>query len=135
MDPVPERSLPVINEMNRYFWCGGESGQLHILRCGACGLYIHPYAARCPDCHARDVAPQPVSGRGRILSYTINHQQWLAHVPPPYALAIVVLEEQENIRLMTDLPRIPIGDVRHDMEVKVYFERHGDIYLPLFEAA
>ena len=135
MEPVAHRALPLVNEMNRYFWCGGKDGRLHILRCSDCGLYIHPYAARCPHCRSASVHPQAVSGRGRILSFTINHQQWLAHVPPPYIVAIVALEEQENIRLMTNLPGMRPEDVRHDMQVKVCFEQHGDIYLPLFEAA
>jgi len=131
----PFRLLPKINEMNRYFWCGGEDGRLHILRCKSCGTYIHPYAARCPNCRSADLAPAPVSGRGRVVSFTVNHQQWLPNVPLPYVVAVVELEEQSNIRLMTNMPRTPIEKVRHDMPVKVFFERHGDIHLPLFEEA
>lgn len=132
-EPV-ERALPAINEMNRYFWCGGESGQLHILRCSACETYIHPYTARCPACRSADVAPKAVSGRGRILSFTVNHQQWIPQAPPPYVVAIVELDEQSNLRLMTNMPRTPIEDVHHGMRVRVYFEHYGEIFLPLFEA-
>lgn len=131
----PPRALPAINEMNRYFWCGGADGRLRILRCMACGFYIHPYAARCPKCHSADLAPEPVSGRARVLSFTVNHQQWEANFPPPFIVAIVVLEEQEDIRLMTNMPRTPIEEVRHDMPVTVFFESHGDVFVPLFEAA
>lgn len=131
----PFRFLPKINEMNRHFWCGGEDGRLHILRCTPCGTWIHPYAARCPACGAADVAPQAVSGRGRVLSFTINHQQWMPDTPTPYIVAVIELEEQSDLRLMTNLPRTPIEAVRHDMPVRVYFEQHDDIFLPLFEAA
>lgn len=129
------RPLPNINEMNRYFWCGGVDGFLRILRCDVCETYIHPYAARCPKCRSPDLAPQPVSGRGRVLSFTVNVQQWLPNVATPYVIAVVELEEQANLRLMTNLPRTPIEKVKHDLPVKVYFEQHGDIYVPLFEAA
>lgn len=135
MSPPPFRLLPSITEMNRYFWCGGEDGRLHILRCSVCGTYIHPYAARCPQCRSADVAPQPVSGRGRVVSYTINHQPWAPNQAVPYVVALVQLDEQANLRLMTNLPRTPLADVRHGMPVKVFFEQHGDIHLPLFEAA
>ncbi|MDB5447345.1 MAG: hypothetical protein JWQ97_2662 [Phenylobacterium sp.] len=131
----PARILPAITEMNQYFWGGGADGRLHILRCGACATWIHPYAARCPQCRSAEVAPQPVSGRGKVVGFTVNHQPWIAGVPVPYVVAIVELDEQANIRLMTNLPRTPIEDVRVGLPVKVYFEPNGEIFVPLFEAA
>lgn len=53
----------------------------------------------------------------------------------PYVIAIVELEEQHDIRVMTNLPRTPIDAVRNGLPVKVYFEQYGEIFLPLFEAA
>jgi uncharacterized OB-fold protein len=131
----PPRPLPAINEMNRYFWCGGADGRLHILCCGDCGLFIHPYVARCPKCRSSRVAPRAVSGRGRVASFTVNHQPWLAGVPVPYVIALVELEEQSDIRLVSNLLTCPIEAVAAGMAVKVYFERRGDIFLPLFEPA
>jgi len=129
------RPTPQITELNQYFWCGGKDGRLHILRCGGCGHYIHPYAARCPKCRGVDLAPQPVSGRGTVAGFTVNHQVWIQGVPVPYVVAIVELEEQSDIRLMTNLPRTPIEDVKVGLPVKVYFEAAGEIFFPLFEAA
>jgi uncharacterized protein len=133
--PAVQRPLPLPTEMNAYFWQGGADGRLHILRCQACGTWIHPYAARCPNCRSADVAPEPVSGRGAVIGFTVNHQPWIPDVPVPYVVALVELEEQANLRLMTNLPLIPIEAVRVGLAVKVYFEPHGDIYVPLFEAA
>jgi uncharacterized OB-fold protein len=129
------RVLPQITEMNQYFWCGGADGKLHILRCEACGVWIHPYAARCPKCRSDKVAPQAVSGRGQVAGFTVNVQPWLPGVPVPYVVAIVELEEQADIRLITNMPRTPIEQVKIGMPVKVFFEAYGDIRLPLFEAA
>jgi uncharacterized OB-fold protein len=108
---------------------------LHILRCSACNHWIHPYAARCPSCRSAEIAPQPVSGRGTVVAVTVNHQRWSPDLPVPYVIAIVELEEQHDIRLMTNMPRTPIDEVRNGMKVKVFFEQYGEIYLPLFEAA
>jgi uncharacterized OB-fold protein len=129
------RPLPLITEMNRHFWCGGADGRLHVLRCAACGTWIHPYAARCPNCRSADLAPQPVSGRGTVVGFTVNHQQWIMGVPTPYVVALVQLEEQADVRLLTNMPRTPIEDVRIGLPVKVYFEPNGEIFIPLFEAA
>ena len=136
-DPATKtpRALPRITEMNQYFWCGGEDGKLHVLRCEACGTWIHPYAARCPKCRSDKVSPQAVSGRGAVVGYTVNVQPWIPGVPTPYVVAMVQLDEQADIRLVTNMPRTPIELVRIGLPVKVFFEQNGDIYLPLFEAA
>jgi uncharacterized OB-fold protein len=134
-EPGYGRLLPLITEANHHFWCGGRDGRLHILRCGACGLWIHPFAARCRRCRSADIAPEAVSGRGTVVGFTVNHQPWIPGVEVPYAVAIVELEEQPDLRLMTNLPRTPIGEVRVGLPVKVFFEEIGRIWLPQFEAA
>jgi len=135
MAEQPRRAFPVITEANRHFWCGGADGKLHILRCSPGGHWIHPYAARCPTCGSAEIAAQPVSGRGTIVGFTVNHQPWLPDIEVPYVVAIVELEEQHDLRLMTNMPLTPIDDVRVGMPVKVYFEQYGEIFCPLFEAA
>lgn len=133
-DAPAQRPLPAITEMNSHFWTGGKDGRLHILRCEACGHYIHPYAARCTRCRSAAIAPVAVSGRGTVVGFTVNHQAWLPGVAVPYVVAIVQLEEQSDLRLMTNLPRTPLEAVRVGLAVKVYFEQDGDIFVPLFEA-
>jgi uncharacterized OB-fold protein len=128
------RPLPVVTEMTGYFWTGGSDGRLKILRCGGCGVYIHPYQGACDKCGSPDVKPVAVSGRGTVLSVTVNHQPWFPAVPVPYVIAVVELEEQANIRLMTNL-EVPPEEARPGMPVKVYFEQHGEIFVPQFEPA
>jgi uncharacterized protein len=127
--------LPAINEMNRHFWCGGADGRLHILRCRDCGRYIHPYAARCPECRSTHVAPEPVSGRGTVVGLTVNHQPWIPGVAVPYVVAVVEIEEQSDIRLLTNMPRCTPQEARVGMPVRVYFEQQDDVFVPLFEPA
>ncbi len=129
------RPLPTIHDMNGYFWCGGRDGQLHIQRCGNCGIYFHPYQARCRECRSADVKPEAVSGRGKVLSFTVNHQPWFPHVPVPYVIALIELEEKGPVRLVSNLLGTPVEEVKAGMPVKVYFEQHGDIFVPLFTPA
>ena len=131
----PRRPLPIINELNAHFWRGGEDGRLHILRCEACGYWIHPFAGRCPKCRSDKLSPQPVSGRGVVIGFTVNHQPWEPGVPVPYVVALVQLEEQSNVRLMTNMPRTSIEEVRIGLQVQVYFEQQDDAYIPMFKAA
>lgn len=136
MEEAAKRSLPIVTEMNEHFWRGGADGFLHFLRCGACGWWIHPYAARCPKCRSAEVAPERVSGRATVAGFTINHQVWDPAWPVPFAVAIVELEERSDLRLMTNLPRVPLDEIRIGLAVKVYFEPQSDgVFVPLFEKA
>ena len=129
------RPLPVITEMNSYFWCGGKDGHLHILRCGTCGTYAHPYVARCAACRSKEMAPTPVSGRATIVGFTTNYQPWFPHVPVPYTVAIVTIAEQADVYLVTNIVNCPVEQVSIGMDVEVLFEQYGEIFLPLFRPA
>jgi uncharacterized OB-fold protein len=81
------------------------------------------------------VAPVQVSGRGTVVATTLNYQPWFPEVEVPYVIALIELEEQSNIRLMTNLPCVPIEAAGAGMKVEVCFEQHGDIFIPQFRPA
>lgn len=128
-----DRKLPRITAENAAFWTGGSDGSLHILKCADCDFYIHPPQPICPKCHTATVAPVAVSGRGRVLGFSINHQAWLPDLPVPYVVAIVELNEQKDLRLTTNIVNCAVDDVTIGMPVRVVFEQHEDVWLPLFE--
>lgn len=137
--PPPFRILPRIDDRNGFFWTSGADGRLRFLRCQDCGYYVHPPVPLCPKCHSKDVAPEAVSGRATVATYTINHQPWMPGLEPPYVVAIVEIEEQPDVRLTTNIVNCAPEDVKAGMAVQVLFERHDDepddVYLPLFEPA
>jgi uncharacterized OB-fold protein len=134
---VPFRILPRVHELNRHFWTGGEDGELRFLRCQDDGYYIHPPVFRCPKCLGKNVEPEDVSGRATVLTYSINHQQWMPGPEVPYVVAIVEIVEQEGLRLTTNIVNCEPDDVRIGMPVRVLFEEHADgdekVWIPLFE--
>jgi uncharacterized OB-fold protein len=102
-------------------------------RCQACGYWIHPPAPICPTCLSRDIATEVLSGRGVVHSFTVNEQNWNPTMPPPYVIALVELDEQPGLRLMTNIVNCRADDVRFEMPVRVVFEHHDDVWIPLFE--
>jgi uncharacterized OB-fold protein len=74
-----------------------------------------------------------VSGRATVLTCTLNHQPWVPSSDHPYAIAIVEIEEQAGLRLMTNVVNCPAESVRIGMPVRVTFEQHDDVFIPLFE--
>ena len=128
-----QRPLPVVTLDSKSFWTGGAAGHLLIYRCSECQYLVHPPVRFCPRCESRSVAPQAVSGRGVVASFTVNHQAWLPGMPVPYVLALVELAEQRDVRLPTNIVNCPVQAVSIGMQVQVTFQKHADIWLPLFE--
>jgi len=128
---LPMRLRPFLDPDNRKFWTGGGDGHLHLHRCGDCGWWIHPAAPRCRRCRSAAVAPEAVSGRGRVATFTVNHKAWIPG-SEPYIIALVELAEQPALFLSTNLVDIDGDDVRIGMEVELVFEVVDDIYYPLF---
>ena len=130
--PATFRVLPALDETNEFFWTSGADGRLRFLRCQGCGYFVHPPGPRCPECGSREVEPEAVSGRGEVLTYTVNHQSWDGSTVP-YAIVIVELAEQEGLRLTSNLVGVELDDIEIGMPVQVTFEQHGEVYYPLFE--
>ncbi|MGA2010164.1 MAG: Zn-ribbon domain-containing OB-fold protein [Solirubrobacteraceae bacterium] len=126
---------PQINDDNRAFWTGGAEGELRIVRCGRCGYWIHPPTPRCPKCLSDDVAPAPVSGRGTVYTYTVNEREWAPGVEVPYVIAIVALDEQSDLRLMTNIVGCAPEAVEIGMPVHAEFRPQGEAYAPVFRPA
>jgi uncharacterized protein len=128
------RLLPTLDDHNRAFWTGGRDGQLLIQRCEACARWVHPPRASCPACGGA-LRAEPVRGTGTVFTYTINEQQFRPEVTPPYVIAIVVLDEQGDLRLPTNIVGCAPEDVSVDLRVRVVFEQQGEIFVPLFTPA
>jgi uncharacterized OB-fold protein len=125
------RLLPRIDQDNQFFWTSGSDGLLRFLRCQDCGQYVHPPGPICPLCLSRDVSPEAVSGRATLVAYTCNVQEWIPG-SDPYLIGLVAIDEQEDVRLTTNLVDVELDAVRDGMAVEVVFEQHEDVFLPLF---
>jgi uncharacterized OB-fold protein len=85
---------PVPTPETEPFWAGTRAGELRIQYCRRCARYYFFPRPFCRYCQSRDVEWRPVSGRGRLISYVINHRP----APPapadvPQVIALVELKE------------------------------------------
>jgi uncharacterized OB-fold protein len=123
--------LPLVTPDNQHFWTGGARGELLILRCSSCSAWLHPPTPVCRFCLSTEVVPTAVSGRGRVLSYTTNHQPWMPDMEVPFVVVVVALDEDPGLRVFSRL----VGDttgVDIGSRVSVEFEQVSDVWLPLF---
>lgn len=127
------RKLPALNAESTAFWQGGAQGKLMIYHCGTCARFFHPPAPLCPVCLGEDIAPKAVSGKGKVVTYTVNHQPWRPDLKTPYVVAMVELAEQAGLRFVTNIVNCTPSSVYVDMPVKVTFFNQEDVWIPLFE--
>ncbi len=127
-----ERPLPLLDEESRPFWEAGREGVLSFVSCNSCMALLHPPAPVCRYCRSGDLGRRSVAGRGVVVGFTINHQQWDPRFPPPYCVATVALEEDPRVRLTTNIVDVEIGELRVGMRVTARFEHRDDVWIPLW---
>ena len=130
------RARPMPTPETQHFWDGARAGELRLQRCDACDHVYFPPRPFCPACASRKVSVFAASGKATLYSYVINHPPAAPGFTPPYAIAVVTLEE--GPRMMTnivDCPQTPEALVLA-MPPEVKFEKLDDaITLPLFAPA
>ena len=125
------RPLPQLTPENEFFWTSGADGTLRMQGCDACDRLVHPPQPYCRYC-GNDVVIRDLSGRGTVVGFTVNHQQWLPTMPVPYVLVIVALDEDPLARLTSLVVDVEPDDVGIGTRVEVDFEEHEDVWLPVF---
>lgn len=128
-----KRPLPLLTEENRFFWTSGADGKLRFLQCTACNNYVHPPSPVCDKCLCMALEPVPVSGRATLAAVTVNHQMWMPMIEPPYIVGIVEIEEQDSIRLTTNILHCEEEDLEIGMALEVEFEECEDVFVPMFK--
>lgn len=128
-----QRMLPRLDDENRFYWTSGADGVLRMLRCQDCQFWVHPPQPVCPKCHAKHLAPEALSGRGTLFSYTVNEKSWGPGLEVPYVIGIVMLDEQQGLQLTTNIRGVVPEEVCIGMPVTVAFEHDEDVWLPMFE--
>ena len=135
MSKAIKRPLPMLTEQNRFFWTSGADGKLRFLRCSDCQNYIHPPSPVCDKCLSMKQDVVAVSGRATLAAVTVNHQMWIPTIEPPYVVGIVEIEEQDSVRLTTNIVRCDEADLKIGMALEVEFEECDDVFLPMFRPA
>ncbi len=126
---------PAVTDETRAFWDGAAEGRLVVERCVACLAETFPPRGMCHRCRGRDLESAEITSRGRVYSFTVNHQRWLPDLAVPYAIALVEFPDHPGVRVVGRLRGCAPEDVAVDMEVEVGFEPGpGGFAIPSFLA-
>jgi uncharacterized OB-fold protein len=129
--------LPVPGVVSQPFWDGLKEHRLLVQRCVAGGhLFLYPREF-CPVCHTAELEWQPVSGRGRVHSFTVVHRAAnpvFQQEKAPYVFALIQLDEGPI--LTSNVEGVEPDAVTIDMPVEVQFDDVTDeVTLPKFRPA
>ena len=133
---LPRLMLPP-SEITQFFWDAAKERKLAIQRCDDCEYYIHWPQVRCPRCQSERLSSAEVSGRGKVYSFCVVHHVFspIFADAVPYSLAIVELDEQPGLRMLTNIVDCPNEALSIGMPVEVTFEDGDGRTLPQFRPA
>jgi hypothetical protein len=138
---VPPAIMPIRprpDKLTEFFWEGARASKLMILRCDDCGYYVHWPRPICKRCRSFHLHPAEVSGRGTLYTYTVGVQAFHPWFESrlPYILAVVELDEQKNLKLVSNIVECNEDDVTIGMPLQVTFVPvAADVVLPMFRPA
>jgi uncharacterized OB-fold protein len=117
----PPRPLP--SPLTQFYWDGVAEHRLLALRCTNCRKYIHPPRAICRFCLCTELEPAQLSGRATLYTWTVVEQAFHPFFADklPYVYAAVELEEQEGLRMVTNVVDHPFDELHAGMPLEVTF--------------
>lgn len=126
---------PTIDPDSEEWWAAIRLGTLMVNACRSCArnsLYVRPF---CPHCWSEEVELKPASGRARLYTWSVVHQNAAPFAERvPYVVAMVDLAE--GPRIMTVVEDCPVTELCADMELALGFRLDEDGFnVPVFRPA
>ena len=123
MSARPDRLLPSPPGINGEFYeRAATTGVLHLQRCTDCEAWRHPPRLMCAACGSERWTWAPVSGRGRVFTWTTTHRA----VDPAFAdelpYAVLVVELEEGPRVVGNLVDLAPEALTLDLAVRVVLD-------------
>ena len=130
--PAPPQSPPAMSRDFAFFFEGLKQRQLLAQRCDACDVLRHPPQPMCPKCNSFDWTAQPLSGAGRVYSYTVHYYPPIPPHTAPHPMVLVDMDE--GVRVFAAFEGGEAGELRIGLPVRTTFAELGpDFVLHRFE--
>jgi uncharacterized protein len=133
-----DRPLPVIDDSNRHYWDGARRHRLVMLRCAECRTWVHPPRPLCPGCRGGRLAPEELSGKGHVYSWSVMHTGGNPGFEDriPYVVLVVELEEQKGLFTIGNIFDCAAEDIEISMPLEVAWEDiDNEVTLPQWRPA
>lgn len=128
------RPLPNVQEPDTaLFWQATKDQAFRYQQCGNCGTVVWHVRKHCTGCLDGELTWQTSNNQGRIYSYSVIRQSYHPFFRNlvPYVVAWVDLDE--GPRFLTNVVGCDVEEVSVDMPVRITWEEHEKVNIPLVE--
>lgn len=132
LPPTPAR-----HPVSDFYWAAAREHRLSLLRCQDCGHFVHFPRPICDRCQSIDLAPEDISGRGTLYTYTTVMQAGDPYFidKVPYIVGLVEIAEEPGVRIPAGIEGDE-ADLHCGVSVEVFFVDVTDsLSLPFFRLA
>ena len=112
----------------RAYFDGLRRHEVLLTRCTrpSCQRWLHPPLPACPACHCTTIAYERAQGSGTIWSCTVVGREFTPGLNPPYVAALVELDEQRGLRVLSNIVFCDVEDVSIGLRVVAHFEDYEE---------
>ena len=120
------KQVPVPDEVSKPFWDACNQRRLIVQNCTACNRMQYPPRKTCSKCGSdQHLEWRQVSGRGKIQGYCVQYDSRIRvlQADQPFNIAVIELEEDPEINMLSHLPGTPVDKVPVGASVQVEFQQ------------
>ncbi|MEW6128459.1 MAG: OB-fold domain-containing protein [Acidobacteriota bacterium] len=123
-----------VEELNKQYWSHCAAKRLCFQRCNDCGGWRHIPRPICAECGSTDWEWTASCGRGKVFSWTVTHAPLHMAFASQVPYAVIIVELEEGVRMLSGLKNCPVDEVELDMPVEVVFESLNETAaIPFFQ--
>ncbi len=121
---MPKQS-PIPDELDKPYFDALNRDEFVVQNCKACNRLQHPPQPKCPGCGSdANLEWKKMSGTGTIYTYAVVYDSPVSvlQADQPYNVALIQLDDDPGVTMMSHLPGRAVDDVPIGAKVKVIFE-------------
>jgi uncharacterized protein len=107
-------------------WDSISSGRMQLQTCDDCHVTRYPPGPACPKCLSLRYHWEDIAGKGRVLSWTTFHREYLPAYPAPHT--VVAVELDEGPIMIGYVVREEVDKLAINSAVQLQYGRHPDGY-------
>lgn len=121
---MPKQS-PIPDALDKPYFDALNRDEFVVQNCKACNRLQHPPQPKCPACGSdANLEWKKMSGTGTIYTYAVVYDSPVSvlQADQPYNVALIQLDDDPGVTMMSHLPGRAVDDVPIGAKVKVIFE-------------
>ena len=126
MTTAAPRPLPSPVGLAAEWYAHLARGELRFQRCTGCGRWRHPPRHLCAECGTDAWEWAGASGSGTLFSWTVTHQAMHPAFADALPYAIVVVELEEGVRVVSGVRGLAPSDLRLGLSLRAEIDQIDD---------